>query len=413
MYKKIIIAIHFALLNISGAWAQSNDSLTGTVSLPNGNATIENRIEIELISYDLLLQVRSRESVEVRIPNNTSTASFNFSNIDRQSLLISGYSLSFFCLRCESEIPILQFYTLEGTRFLRTDPIINSIDLFPSNIDFVLAEGSTISGQVSLPAGELAPRNLDLIVFADDNIPDDLNEDSFTSGGVTRVTIPVGTNVADFSIQGIRPVGNSLQLKYRCENCLGDYRSTGESQGFLSPSVNHTGQIVRLNNSGLPVSGTITIPKTLDQSRTNRIILTYEFEDFDNFLNPLSEFTQTYSVQDIPSKIDFGILVPNNRFEILSLSYRCLNSNDEPCTGVIPQAYYDEASEPFAIDLVRGQRISLDPFEIEFFNTNENLDFCIAPDQDSNGIPDSSNSACLLLFSPAPILQLLLDNSSQ
>ena len=384
----------------------ANDSFSGTIMLPNGSAKIQNSYELEFVAYGLLRTVKSRQIKTVFISKGSSSTNFSFSSIGRQNVAISGFSLAIICRTCEEYVSRQQFWTTEGTKFLSTDNIISPRSGFPQNINYTLISGTSISGVVHLGGGEPAARDIKLRVSAIENGPP--NDDSFTSGGTVSVTIPRGSNSADFSVKGIRPAGFALNLQYVCENCLTDYRSFGNSLKTLSPRENHFNEDLTLLNTGLAISGIITIPKTLKDITNGRIELKYEFEDFDNFFDPLTTLVQTVSFDKAPVKIKYGILVPNNKWENLEIGYECRDFTNDLCKKVIAKGFFDESSSPFRVNEDRARGIFIDPFEVQFNRTNENLDFCIAPDEDSNGIADSSRAACSI-FTIAPILLLLDD----
>ena len=384
----------------------ANDSFSGTIRLPNGNATINNSYELELVSYDLLSRVDGRQRRTVSISKGSSSTNFSFPSIGRRSLTTSGFSLAIICRRCEEDIPVQQFWTIDGTEFLSTEAIISPFSSFPFNIDYTLAEGTSISGRLQLGNGGLAERNLNLIVSAIETGPP--NVDSGTSGGFVSVTIPKGSNTASFSINGIRPDGDGLKLQYSCQNCFTDYRAFGDASGFLFPQINNANNTLTLLNTGLAISGAITIPKTLTNGVSGKLTLNYTLQDFDDFFQGPTVLSQTITIEKVPSKLNYGILIPDNRWESFSLEYACFSVDNEPCIGVIPRGFYDETSQPFNVNLNFPRGIFIDPFEVEFNSTNENIDFCIIPDEDFNGVADTSKSACRI-FTIAPIM-LLLNN---
>ena len=382
----------------------ANDSFSGILRLPQGNATITNTIEIELSSFDTLRQFDGRQTQIVTIPIGSSSVAFNFNQIGRDRVL-SGFSLSFFCRSCEPDIPRVQYWTLEGTVFSESDQIINNRDLFPQSLDYTLVEGSSISGRIELPNNLTVNRDLNFSLTA--ARADESPAISFLDTRFTSVTIVEGTNSANFSIRGLRPDRRPFEISYECQNCLTDFRSSGSlARSFLS-GADSTGAVITLNQSGLDISGSVTIPDTLRLTNQDRIEITYVLEDFDNFFNPLTELTQSYSITESPQKINYGILVQNGRWESVEVEYRCFSENELPCQGVIAEGTYDEDSEPFNIS-ARGSRLFISDFDIEFSNANENINFCLPPDENGDGQIDGSRAACSI-FNISPILQLLLN----
>lgn len=297
---------------------------------------------------------------------------------------ITSYRVQLFCT-CGNAISTV-FFTPNGLTFSGDDPSasIPRNDL-PSQINFNVPLGTSISGQILLPNNEVAPRQLTGFV----NIVDSNSGFSVNS---TFATIEQNSNATNFQVSGLAPVtGIDYQAQFFCSNCELDYLQTSIAEQNIPSGVNINGVDIVLSDDGTIVSGEVSVP---NNTVISSLFVDYELVDSGgNFLGLV--FGPILGATNENNTIPWAILVPNNpnATDVL-ISYFC-----GACDNVLSQGRYNSDIAVFnaTADFNNGELIPLGGQGIT------NINFSLLPDRDGDGIVDPS-------FTVSPILNLLLDD---
>jgi len=226
------------------------NTISGTVSLPNGVNAVENlQIRVWAMGYGGFI-----ETDYPQIPSNANQTTYSvltppWSGPTNISYLPSAYAPT----QLGQYYFPSGFYNSSGTKLLQGDA--EDLPLSPENlsIDMEILPGTTLSGTVSLPMGKLATSDLVIYLIADtdtgvgipvdddnsgggyggyggyvDSSPVDLFEQSNLGGlNYQKLIIPQGTNATNYSFEISYEQGATWRVYYVCASCAGGYQTYG------------------------------------------------------------------------------------------------------------------------------------------------------------------------------------------
>lgn len=240
---KIFLGV-ILLIYISTSFAQdSNDTLniTGNVSLDFSVAQRDYIVEVTVSNHSFIVippgftiirPLLSRVRKSVTIPQGQSSIDYEIEGI---SVDAANYVIDFRCENCNG-VFTPQYYTKKGNSFFRNNDIFLDPEDLPTNLNFILTSGVSITGLVSLPDGNNASKDLMFLLSV---------IDSSNPINVLRrmnIIIPKGNNSSTYSIDGIvRETGLvGFDLALECINCTTGSTLLINHSTTLDSSTDHT-----------------------------------------------------------------------------------------------------------------------------------------------------------------------------
>jgi hypothetical protein len=257
MNKILSKLILLLLLNVlfqetSSAQLFSTRSVSGVLTLESGAATEDIQITVTVSAYSIVRQFRSSRSTAVTIRAGQSSANYSVTGIS-DSGFDPVYSVRFFCSNCPNVVeqqyysPVRQVYALENASYLDDDEL-------PSQLNYLVRAGTSISGELSLRSKEVAEEDLIFVVFAV------IGTAPGNSAVIRAFVIPKGNSSVSYRLDGIIPeVGHSSFVAYSCLNCDGSSEIAGQAPNSLTTQINH----ININFS-ISLGGASFIPAILD-----------------------------------------------------------------------------------------------------------------------------------------------------
>ena len=225
-------------------------SLNGTVFLSAGfaDSDIELVVQVlELSASDSSIQVQTDSSVIITQGTGSANYSVDFPEVSNPN---NVFTVRYLCTlnTCGRFVPEA-YYNIQGSSqfFFDGNAIIPSNQL-PSNINFSLAVGSTLSGTIFLPR----QTNRDIEVNAVAQFVPETVSTAFQSFFPNQVfLIPAGSTQVDFLVEGIPPILARLLPFAGCFNCEDEFSVNAFTANFDSNNPFATTFPADQNNTGI------------------------------------------------------------------------------------------------------------------------------------------------------------------